>query len=129
MRKIFYTVAIAVCSLMAMGFTVKDGNISYEGKTAVVNTTKIGANIEGYAGPTPVKIYISKGKIQKIETLKNSETPEFFEEAKAVLAKFIGADIKKVSNKKVDAVSGATFSSEALIKNVKAGVEYYNKKK
>ena len=33
--------------------------------------------------------------------------------------------VNDAKNLKVDAVTGATYSSEAVIKNVKAGLDYY----
>jgi len=129
MKKIVFLPAALCAALMLVSFMPKDENISYEGKTAVVTTEKIGSKIRGYKSKTPVKVYIQKGKIKKVEALKNKETPEFFADAKAVLDKFIGADVKKVEKMNVDAVSGATFTSNALIENVKAGVKYYNEHK
>ena len=40
-----------------------------------------------------------------------------------------GLTIKAAKSKKVDAVTGATFTSEALIENVKQGLDYYEKNK
>jgi electron transport complex protein RnfG len=37
--------------------------------------------------------------------------------------------VKKAARMNVDAVTGATFSSRALVKNVQAGLEYYQKQK
>jgi len=129
-RALMSIVAVAALAITTMSFMPKnDPNITYENKTAVVDTKTIGSKIRGYKGSTPVKIYIRKGKIQKVEAQKNRETPAYFADAKAVLEKFVGVDIKKVPTMKVDAVSGATFSSNALVENVKAGVEYYKKNK
>ena len=87
----------------------------------------VGAVILGAVfGPTPVKIYIHKDKIAKIETLSNHETPDFFNRAKAVLKHYEGKSVKKALSTKVDAVSGATYSSKALIQNVEQGLKYYN---
>ncbi len=100
-----------------------------EGKTTIINTTLLGKNVRGFKGQTPVKIYITDNKIQKIEALKNQDTPQFFNKAKALLEKFEGKSVKKAANLQVDAVSGATYSSKALKKNVELGLEYYQKHK
>jgi len=43
-----------------------------QGATTVINTKKIGKSIEGYNGTTPVKIYIKKNKVEKVEALPKS---------------------------------------------------------
>ena len=65
----------------------------------------------------------------KIEALSNKETPKFFEKAKTVLATWEGKSVKKAAKQDVDGVSGATYSSKALIKNVQLGLQYYNEHK
>ena len=96
----------------------------------IVNTTTLTQNVQGYNGPTPLNIYIKDDKIQKIEALPNDETPSFFDRVKAnLLNKWDGMTVKAAATAKVDAVSGATYSSNAVKANVKAGVEYYQKHK
>ena len=106
-----------------------DNSITHEGDTVVVNTRTIAKAVEGYNGNTPVKIFIKKDKIVKVEAQKNNETPQYFARAKAVLKKFEGKDVSKVKSLKVDGVTGATLSSDALIQNVKKGVAYYQENK
>jgi uncharacterized protein with FMN-binding domain len=48
---------------------------------------------------------------------------------KAMLNAWDGLTIKAAKSKKVDAVTGATFTSEALIENVSKGLDYYEKNK
>ena len=43
------------------------------------------------------------------------------------MPKWEGMDVKKATKAKVDAVTGATMSSKALLKNVQAGCDYYLK--
>jgi uncharacterized protein with FMN-binding domain len=102
--------------------TEKDG-------TEVVNTSEIGKSFDGFAGTVPVEIYLKDGKITQIVPLDNEETPDFFKKACTLLSKWTGKSVKEALGTRVDAVSGATFSSEALILNVKSGLEYYLKKK
>lgn len=103
--------------------------ITKSGDTTVVNTKTIGGNVKGFKGTTPVKIYIKKNKVVKVEALPNRESPNFFSRAKAILNSWSGKSVDKASKMEVDAVSGATFSSTALIKNVQLGLEYYKKNK
>ena len=98
--------------------------------TYVVNTTKLGKNVEGYNGATPLKIYIKKNKVEKVEFLKSQETPKYYAKVKKAFQNaWNGLKVKDAQKKQVDAVTGATFSSEAVIKNVQLGLEYYQKNK
>ncbi len=106
-----------------------DGVITKSEGTTVVNTTTLGKNVRGYKGATPVKIYIEKNKVVKVEALPNAETPKYFSQAKAVLKSYEGKSVTKASKMEVDAVSGATFSSKALQKNVELGLKYYKEHK
>jgi len=106
-----------------------DNAITREGSTVIVNTESIGKSIKGYAGATPVKIFIENGKVVKVEALKNQEGPKYMAKAKKILTKFEGKSVQKARKQKVDAVTGATFTCEALVKNVKKGLDYYDKNK
>lgn len=106
-----------------------DGVMTKEGSTTVINTTTLTKKVRGYKSTTPVKIYIRKNRIEKIEALKNQETPKFFVLAKAVLNSYTGKTVGKAEKMTVDAVSGATYSSNALMKNVQAGLKYYKENK
>lgn len=91
--------------------------------TIVVNTTSMGGNITGYAGTVPVEIRIKDGIVVSVDALPNKETPEFFDEAKTLLGNWKGKSISEARRLKVDAVSGATFSSKAIIANVHRGLD------
>ena len=103
--------------------------MSRENGVTIVNTTSLSQSVKGFKGATPVKIYIEKNKILKIETLPNQETPKYFNKAKTLLEKFAGMRVTKAAKADVDGVTGATFSSKALKKNVQLGLEYYQKHK
>lgn len=92
--------------------------------TTVINTTTLGHDIGGYAGPVPLEIHLKDGRIGKIVALKNNETPDFFAEASTLLGRWNGKTLEEAQALQVDAVSGATFSSRAIIGNVRAGVQY-----
>lgn len=49
--------------------------------------------------------------------------------AKKLLANYEGKTVKKAAKMEVDGVSGATFTSKSLKKNVQLGLEYYQKNK
>lgn len=91
-----------------------------------INTTEIGKNIIGYGGPTPVEITIEDGRILKVKPLSNRETPEFYGAVlnSDMLDKLKGMTLQEAADAKMDAVSGATYSSNAIIENVKEGINY-----
>ena len=131
-RKTYVMLASAVAAVVVallISARPADEVITRNGKTTVVNTTTLGSDVRGFKGTTPVLIHIEKNKVVKVEALPNKETPRFFARAKALLQQFEGLTVNKARKAKVDGVSGATFSSDALKKNVKLGLEYYQKKK
>lgn len=93
--------------------------------TAVVHTASLSNTKEGYAGPVPLDIYIKDGKIIKIKPLENDETPTFFNRALALLEKWKGMTVAEALDAMVDAVSGATYSSSAIINNARKGFAAY----
>lgn len=95
----------------------------------IINTTSLATDIEGYVGTTPVKVYIQAGKVLKVEALENEETPKYFDMVvKGLMKKWNGMPVKTADKAKVDVVTGATVSSEAVIENVRRGIAYYNYK-
>lgn len=129
-KGIITTFSLALTAVFCMSAMPGDNVITKEGKTTIINTTIIGKNIEGYNGATPLKIYIEKNKIVKIEALANDETPKYFHRVKkTLLDKWNGMTVKKAVKANVDVVTGATYSSDAVIKNVQKGLKYYMEKK
>lgn len=102
----------------------KDTITVSDGKT-VIHTDGMEGTAIGYAGPVPLDIYLSDGKIVDIEALENAETPSFFNRASVLFEHWIGKTPEEALAVKVDAVSGATYSSNAIISNVDAGLAYY----
>ena len=132
MKKILF----GALALIALAVTLQsalpkgDDIITKEDGMTVVNTTELGKDVIGYISPTPLKIYIQKNKVVKVEALKNLETPKYFAKVKkALLNKWDGLKVKDAASQKVDGVTGATFSSDAIIKNVQLGLEYYQSHK
>lgn len=125
--KIMTLLGLALC-IQSAG--LKDDTITKEDGMYVINTTTLGKNIEGYNGPTPLKIYIKKNKVVKIEALQNQETPKYYARVKkALFDKWNNLKVSEAQKLKVDGVTGATYTSEAVIKNVQAGLDYYKKNK
>lgn len=123
-------VLIALAATLQSAAPQGDEVMTKENGTYIVNTTTLGKDVQGYVSTTPVKIYINKNKVEKVEFLKNQETPKYMAKVKkALLNAWDGLKVKDAATKKVDGVTGATFSSEAIKKNVQLGLEYYQKNK
>lgn len=91
----------------------------------LINTTGMAEKVEGFAGEVPVEITLRDGKVAAIRMLPNDETPSFAEsvESSGIYNNWTGLTPDSALGRQVDAVSGATFTSNALIANVKAGLE------
>ena len=122
---------ILLCAvLMLSSAKGDDGVITKENGMTVVNTTTLGKNVVGYVGATPLKIYIQKDKIVRVEMLKNQETPKYNAMIKRkLIPAWNDMNVKDAEKQNVDGVTGATFTSDAVKKNVQLGLEYYKKHK
>ena len=104
--------------------------LTQEKETTIINTTALADDVEGYVSTTPVKIYIRNNKVARVEALDNEETPKYFTRVKKALqGKWDGLKVKDAAALKIDGVTGATFSTDAVVKNVQLGLEYYQKNK
>ena len=116
----FFAVAIIAAAVFAPNALAK-------GKTSapqVIYTGEIAKKVVGYNGTTPVSISITDGRITSITALDNKETPSYFNRAKEkVFKQFIGKTVDEALNLKADVATGATYSSDALIKNIKMGLQ------
>lgn len=95
------------------------------GGEIVIHTAHLAGTIDGYAGPVPLDIHVADGRITAIRPLPNAESPSFFKRASAILDSWNGKTPREALALNVDAVSGATFSSSAIINNVRAGLTCY----
>ena len=130
MKKVISILALFSLVIVLSSAKGDDGVMTKENGMYVVNTTTLGKNVVGYVAATPLKIYIQKDKIVKVEALKNQETPKHNAKVKRMLlTKWDGMKVKDVAKQKVDGVTGATITSDAMKKNVELGVEYYLKNK
>ncbi len=132
MKTIKISVLGLICLLVAVSATTyTEGNKTKamsrkSDGTYVVNTTKIAKSVKGFAGQTPLKIYIKSGKVVKVEALPNNETAGIFSKVtRDLLNKWNGMKVEKAAENDIDGVSGATYSSKAVKQNVKIGAKYY----
>ncbi len=106
-------------------WNVRAANGSNAGK--VVCTTLFAKDVTGFAGPTPLYIYITPDNtVKAVTAADNDDTPSFFDRAaQGVFSQITGKTTSDITERKIDAVSGATYSSESIIRNVKLTLSAY----
>ena len=95
----------------------------------VVDSEPFAAGVKGFAGPTPVFVYVSSaGVVKSVVAAVNAETPEFFSALtdEGLFKTWNGKNASAAASMQVDAVTGATFSSRAVIQNVQAALKHYH---
>lgn len=129
MRKLLLLCVLAVSvAAMAQEKKTEEPIMTKEkGGVYIINTTTI-CETKGYKSPTPLKVTVKKDKVESVEALPNMETPKYFRRiTDELLPKFAGLKLEECE--KVDALTGATMSSNAVKANLKAAYEYYKAKK
>ncbi|MBR1387614.1 MAG: FMN-binding protein [Alloprevotella sp.] len=103
-------------------------SVKKRNKGYVINSGVYSQGTVGYNGNTPLLVYIANDKkVTSIVSLRNRETPNYYQYAEKILKNWSGKPVKQAANMNVDAVSGATYSSKAIIKNVQVAIDAYNK--
>lgn len=94
--------------------------------SVMVNTSELCKDVAGYAGPVPLEITVTDGVIDSVHALENSETPGFFHRVteSGLLQRWNGMSLDSAQTMEVDGVTGATYSSRAVIENVRTGAAY-----
>ncbi len=91
-------------------------------------TTPIADDLIGYAGNVPLFLAVSEDDvILGLTLLDNSESPGFLKrlEKKNLFSAWDGKTLEEAEQLNVEAVSGATMSSDAIRGSVKRALEYY----
>lgn len=106
-------------------WTVVDG--AGERLGHIVSSAPFTADIEGFAGTTPLYIYVgADGRVVRSVAADNAETPDFFASAwEGTAPKWNGLPAEEGAALKVDAVSGATYSSQAIVRNMQRTLAAY----
>lgn len=117
MKAIKFNIMLAAVALVAVC-------LSGNAQNKVIYTGEIAKKVIGYNGTTPLNITIKDGKIANIEVLDNEESPNYLKKATSkIFPQYIGKTIKEALNLKADVASGATYTSNALIENIKLGLK------
>lgn len=88
----------------------------------VFNSQEYGVDNLGYYEDVPVLVVTDKAeKIQSVSIINSLETPSYVRDvySSGFMQKWNGKKIKELNSVEVDAVSGATFTTEAVIQNMK----------
>ena len=124
------TIIIAAIMLLVAGTSTLDARTKKSAKTnkasatQVIYTGDIASKVIGYNGTTPVNITVKNGVIENIEVLPNQESPGYLKRAQdKVLSQYIGKTVAEAKKLKPDIATGATYTSEALIKNIQMGLD------
>ena len=124
------TIIIAAIMLLVAGTASIDARTKKSGKTNKANATQviytgdIASKVIGYNGTTPLNITVKNGVIENIEVLPNQESPAYLKRAQdKVLKQYIGKTVAEAKKLKPDIATGATYTSEALIKNIQMGLD------
>ena len=105
--------------------------VARRSETAVIDSTGLAPGIAGFAGPVPVLVEVNDGVVKSVSPkLPNDETPGFFKrlDEAGLWKAWDGLPVEVAATARVDAVTSATFSSEAAIANVRAALESATKK-
>lgn len=102
-----------------------DSITQVDDETVIIHTGSLSGTLTGYAGDVPLDIYIKDDKITEIKALPNNETPSFFNRASALLGSWTGKSPQEAVGMEVDGISGATYTSNAIISNVRVGLDSY----
>lgn len=124
------TIIIAAIMLLVAGTASLDARTKKKAATKKANTTQviytgdIASKVIGYNGTTPLNITVKNGVIENIEVLENQESPGYLKRATAkVLPQYIGKTVAEAKKLDADICTGATYTSNALIKNIQMGLD------
>lgn len=101
--------------------------------TTKLNTTTLQSRpytdkVIGFAGATPLEIMLdASGKIEEVKLLPNKDTPAYVRIVTdaGLLKAWNGLTPAEALLKQVDAVTGATFTSQGIIRTMQKRMEVY----
>ena len=129
--KILNYIFVAALGFFAVMFGIDrfGNNNATQNSEETLYTEEYCQDIVGFNDIIPLEINMVDGKIANINILDNKETPRFLKKVtdEELVENFYGLTPKEAVNLEIDAVSGATYSSKAIIKSVKTRMEIYEK--
>lgn len=111
-------------------YQVKDAKGNLIG--TVLFSSPYSDEVEGFNGTTPLLIIIdAEGRIKEVVLLENQETPRFVQRVVdgGLFESWNGLTPEEAINKEVDAVSGATYTSNGVKNSLIARLKAYQKQR
>ena len=118
-----------------LGYNISDftdtEDVKKTADTIKINTTDICPDVMGYAGAVPVEITVVNDTVCEVIPLENDETPRFMKrvEDSGFFNNWNGLTVEEAMAKDVDAVTRATYTSNAVTENVRQGLATYSNQK
>ena len=112
----------------AHGWMPADHGVWARGAERRIHSEKLAPQVSGYGGAIAMHIVLdADGQVASTRIVRHAESPEYLEEVLdgGVLAAFEGLSIDQAIAADVDAVSGATTTSHALILTVQSSLDAY----
>ena len=109
-------------------YQVKDAKGNKLG--TVLYSSPYSDNVQGFKGTTPLLIALdAEGRIKDVVLLENQETPRFAQRVVegGLYEAWKGLTVDEALNQDVDAVSGATYTSNGVKNSLKARLEAYQR--
>ena len=119
------TVAV-IGIIIGLAFLLLGNNDKGKNNGMVLFSSPYSDTINGFNGPIPLQItFDNNGRITEVLVLDNNETPRFLQRVidAGFLDSWNGLTAEEALNKEVDAVSGATYSSNGIKNSLKARLE------
>lgn len=95
-------------------------------ESIVLSTQEVAGHIRGYGGPINLFLSVSReGKIHHVRLLESQETPAYIAGIGMWLEKFKNLDITRdfpLKEKRIDALTGATVTSDAIMRIINESV-------
>ena len=97
-----------------------------EGDVRIIESKGIVPGILGYAGPIYLKLQVVNDTIKRVEVTENTETPSFFDEVveSGLLKSWDNMSLNQATTMQVDALSGATYTSNAILQTLQKTAAY-----
>lgn len=137
-RAFVATVAIALSPIALIGGHNPESSQDYESKEtsddsavrylgenrSIITTGSLPGQTPGYGGPMNIAIYLTADRIDSVRVISSRETPRFLKRTNGLIRRWDNMTVAEALKIKPDAVSGATYSSRAIIANVHIGLEH-----
>jgi len=124
----YFSEAAEVQTIDTAYYQVKDAEGNVIG--TVLLSAPFSTSVNGYNGPTPLLIALdNEGRIKDVVILTHQETPRFAERVaqSGLYHSWDGLTVDEALTKQVDAVSGATYTSNGVKNSLAVRLEAYQR--